>query len=265
MVVSDSDIRAPDTGFFAFSPEVKASIRAGDRFLVSYPRSGNTWMRCALTACHLLKSGAAPADPQDVFPLLDESIPDIHKGPLAGAPIIGREQGWRLIKSHNLREVRGHRMVYLFRRPEVALVSYAHYSGRAGGGADRFVSRQVRTWAGEGELALEMGREFPNAACFVAYEDLLADSVLWVGRLAAHLELDFDADTIARALALMDFQRMKASERSGHQVEQRRAGMFFRRGERNLESGELGKPALDAVAKWAAPVYERLLAAARAG
>jgi hypothetical protein len=256
----ETELRPADARFFAFSPEVAASIRATDRFLVSYPRSGNTWVRCVLAACHLLQSGATPENPQDIYPLLEETIPDIHKGPLPEQPGLGRGQGWRLIKSHNLREVRGHRMVYLFRRPEVALVSYAHYAGRAQGGADRFVLRQLRTWAGEGELALAMLEAAPAASCFIAYEDLVADPSACVARLARHLELDFGTAEIEHALEVMNFRRMKDSERSGHRVEPS-AGSFFRRGETALSSGDLRAESLEAVNRLAWPVYERLLAA----
>jgi len=219
-------------------------------------------MRCVFTACEMLKNGAAPKEPHELYAMLESSVPDLHKGLPSERPMIGRERGWRLIKSHNLREIIGHRMVYIFRRPEVALVSYAHYAGRATGGADRFVLRQVRTWAAEGEVALAMPRD---AACFVAYEDLRADPGRWVSRMAGHLELGFDEPTVTEALELMNFERMKKSEGSGHRVEKAPGGSFFRRGGKTLDTGELCSATLEAVQKWASPVYDQLLAIARGG
>jgi len=219
-------------------------------------------MRCVFTACEMLRNGSVPREPHELYAVLESSIPDLHKGLPAERPIIGRERGWRLIKSHNLREIVGHRMVHIFRRPEVALVSYAHYAGRAAGGADRFVLRQVRTWAAEGEVALTMPRD---EVCFVAYEDLRAEPKTWVSRMSGHLELGFDDAIISEALDLMNFERMKKSEGSGHRVEKAPGGSFFRRGGKTLDTGELRNETLAAVHKWASPVYDQLLAIARGG
>lgn len=262
-----SELRPPDPAFFAFTPEVRASLRGDDRFLVSYPRSGNTWMRYVLTAGCLLQRGEelpmSEAGIARVFELTALVVPDLHATALDPEPHPMSGVRHRVIKSHNVREVCAHEVVYLFRRPEDSLLSYAHYAGRAGEGADRFVIRQVRTWAAEAEFALDCHRENPGRFSLMSYERMLERTSESAGLIAERLGMRIAAAHLERAIELNDFRRLASFEQqAGVKAKLAPAGEFFRRGGEGSGRSELRRETIEIVRTKAQPTYERLCEAA---
>ena len=99
------------------APEVLADLRDGDRFLVSFPRSGNTWLR------HLLQELIILRRPDQPRPIDLETLqPSVHRGAIDRPATAAFNLPWRLLKSHNIRDLRGHQIIYLFRQPADALV-----------------------------------------------------------------------------------------------------------------------------------------------
>jgi hypothetical protein len=265
-MTKNDDLRPADPAFFGLPAAVKASLRPDDRFLVSYPRSGNTWMRYVLTAgCALQRGEDLPMSAEGVTRVLEAArgvVPDLHAGPLPASPHPWSGLPYRLVKSHNVREVAAHRIVYLFRQPEDSLLSYAHYAGRAGAGGDRFVQRQVCTWAAEAEFALERQRENPERFFLLSYERILAHTSECVDRIARRLGLEIDAANRERAIALNDFRRLKSCEKTGDEPALAPGAKFFRRGAAGAGRAELRPETMAVVERIARPVYERLCAAA---
>jgi len=265
-MTKNDDLRPADPAFFGLPAAVKASLRADDRFLVSYPRSGNTWMRYVLTAGRALQCGEdLPMSAEGVARVLElvrEVVPDLHAAPLPASPHPLSGRSYRVIKSHNVREVADREVVYLFRQPEDALLSYAHYAGRAGAGGDQFVFRQVRTWAAEAEFALACQRAHPERFFLMSYERMLAQTSESVARIAQRLGLEIDAANRERAIALNDFRRLKSCEKVGDEPALAPGAKFFRRGEAGAGRAELRPETLAIVERHARPVYEELCAAA---
>jgi hypothetical protein len=224
-------------------------------------------MRYVLTAGAALERGEelplSAAGASRVFELAAGVIPDIHAAPLPpeAHPLSGLP--YRLIKSHNVREVSDHIVVYLFRRPEDSLLSYAHYAGRAGAGADRFVLRQVRTWAAEAEFALSCHRKDPARFFLMSYEQMLEQTSRSVAEIADWLGMQIDPVHRQHAIALNDFRRLKSAEGRDRHAGVAAGGSFFRRGAAGAGGAELEKKTLAAVDVYARPTYEQLLDASR--
>src|SRR5205085_11792879 len=88
-----------------------------DVFLVSYPRSGNTWLR------FLLANALRPAEPA-TFATFGEVVPDIYD---ETDRELRRRPSPRVLKSHEPYDERYRRVVYLVRHPADVAVSYYHY------------------------------------------------------------------------------------------------------------------------------------------
>ena len=88
-----------------------------DVFLVSYPRSGNTWLR------FLLANALRPAQVA-TFADVGAVVPDIYDEPDRD---LLRRPAPRVLKSHEPFDERYRRVLYLVRHPADVAVSYYHY------------------------------------------------------------------------------------------------------------------------------------------
>ena len=93
------------------------TVYGDDVFLVSYPRSGNTWMRFLLYA---LLHGDAPSS----FANVDHAIPGIYRH---ADRTLRRLPKPRILKSHEYFDPRYNRVIYLVRDPRDVLLSYYRY------------------------------------------------------------------------------------------------------------------------------------------
>jgi hypothetical protein len=163
-------------------------LRTQDVLLVSYPKSGSTWLRFLLA--HALTSEEADFDSvRDVVPPLDRyrRAPALLPG------------GGRLIRSHEpLRPYlgrRGQRVISLVRDGrDVALSYLAHerrygrFDGETGAFVDRFLAGRVDSYGPWHEHVLaadELARSGAAAVLHVRYEDLQARTVEELARILA--------------------------------------------------------------------------------
>src|SRR5207253_8791643 len=79
-------------------------IRPDDVFIVSYPRSGNTWVRC------LMANLLAP-DEKITFRNIENYVPSVYKS----ADVLDARAGRRDIKSHNTRYALYPTLIYVYR------------------------------------------------------------------------------------------------------------------------------------------------------
>jgi hypothetical protein len=234
-----------------------AALRPDDQFIVSYPRSGNTWMR-HLVRDVIVLSRPEEAEPESVWML----VPDLHIPGHEMEHPAQRRFGMhrRILKSHNLALLGEYRLLYLFRAPADALVSYYHFHRLeealrplVEGGIEPFCELMIEGWCEHVELALSRRERAPGEILLLSYEDLTADGPATLGLAAQFLGLSADPQIHAAALERNAFARLREKE------EMKRTGdeFFFRRGKVGAAREELPPAMLEKIEKRAGPVYQR--------
>lgn len=214
-------------------------------WLASYPRSGNTWLRFML-GC-LLK-GSPVVNSAEVSRL----VPDIHDG-VRGDALFGRRT--TIIKTHwafhpelPLRED-AVGVIHLMRNPVDVLESNQNYAmTRSGGifsqtsdderqtmaqqfadayiaqgGHPRFVDFGIGTWESHTLSWASSQNTLPKLP--LRYEDLRAEPVQHLRRIAQFLRLEKSDDEIAAAVEASSIAAMQRIE--AREVEQRIEGIFY--------------------------------------
>jgi len=201
--------------FFGLVPPGRnVQVFPDDVFLVSYPKSGNTWTR------FLIANVVYPEKNPD-FSNINDLLPDLEamaKRDLQHAPRP------RLLKSHQYFDPRYPKVIYIVRDPrDVALSTYYFGIKRRAIAEDfplpQFVSRFVR-----GELDHSYGTWFENAASWfytrrgdprfllVQYEALQSRAMEEMQRIASFLELAVAPERLAFAIEQSSADRMRRLE-----------------------------------------------------
>jgi hypothetical protein len=220
-------------GRLAFHP------REDDIYVVSYPRSGTTWMQLML---HRL----AGRDDLE-FTHISQVSPWFERSLALGTMTAGDFEGFpspRIMKSHLPYGwlPRPGRYIYLWRDGRDVALSYFHfYRSHLGFQGDfaaffrRFLrgDLQYRSWFGHvhGWTAHADAPEI----LLVRYEDLIDDRAAILRRVAAHLGMAVTEARLARVVAETSFDMMKGQEaKFDHAtallLERGGAGRFVRRG-----------------------------------
>lgn len=187
-----------------------------DTLLVSFPRSGSTWLRFMLAA-------AIAERPVD-FASVDRVIPYVGDPPTADAAIWGT--AGHLVKSHERFSRLGsqgrRRFIYLVRDGRDVAVSYFYFCRRHGtwagsfdGFLDAFLAGRLDgygSWPVHVEGWLGDRADQPEHI-LVRYEDLHRDADAELARCASFLATPLDDERRERALAAGSAERMRAAER----------------------------------------------------
>jgi hypothetical protein len=186
-----------------------------DVFLVSYPKSGNTWTR------FLIANLVFPEKKPD-FANINELIPDpegLSKRHLESLPRP------RYIKSHQYFDPRYRKLIYIVRDPRDVVLSGYHFDIKRRAISEdypleQFVSRFVRgelnhrygTWGENAASWLYTRRQDPQFL-LVKYEALQSQAVAEMGRIAEFLGVAADRERIAFAIAESSADRMRELEK----------------------------------------------------
>lgn len=188
-----------------------------DTFLVSYPRSGNTWTR------FLIANLMHPDDPA-TFLNIDSRIPYIYEYPdrvLRGLPKP------RILKSHEYFDPRYKKVIYIVRDPRDVAVSDYHHTIKyhqlpEGYPLDEFIPRFI-----EGEFEAWMKgpawnnhvlswlctHEDGSSFMVLRYEDMKEDPMRELARLRDFLGISAPPERLTRVLELSSARRMRALEK----------------------------------------------------
>lgn len=195
----------PLRGLYRAWWEKKYHVAANDVFLVSYPRSGNTWVR------FMLLQARAGFDEGD-FQSIEEIIPDMH-----------HSRPWfrcartNLVKSHLCHWQPFRRVVYLVRDGRAATWSNWRYQSDEGSFHGSFTDfLQQDTWPSSWGRHVEGWISAPETRLVIRYEDLLADPVPELQKIVALLGWPCNEDRLQRIAAEATRHRMKAMETQAH-------------------------------------------------
>lgn len=224
------------TSHLGLSPPGRAvKVRPDDSFLVSYPRSGNTWLR-------FLVANVLSAEERVDFEAIERRIPDVY---VVREREIETRSDRRIFKSHEYLDPRYPRVVYIHRDPRDVALSYYYYHLKIGAipddhPMDQFVadfvagdldpfgswSEHVGEWLGAGGQDTQF---LP-----LSYEKLLADTVSELSRVCEFLELTANDDTIRDAVAKSSAESMRRAEAAHRENDRSMYSSYWRKGRKDI-------------------------------
>ncbi len=192
-----------------------------DVFLVSYPRSGNTWTRFLLG--NLIYQDAAVT-----FSNIESRIPEIYFNRDRFLRQLPRP---RMLKSHESFQPHYSRVIYIVRDPRDVAVSFYHHNVKARNIPDdypmssfvpRFIAgefdRKFGSWR-DNVLSWTVLRKDDPWFLLLRYEDLKRDTAKVLVNVVAFLDrcsfrkIDSSPQALQRAIELSSPERMRALEK----------------------------------------------------
>jgi sulfotransferase family protein len=191
------------------------TVYPDDTFLVSFPRSGNTWTR--FLVCNLID----PDNPVD-FAQLESRIPEIYDVTDRALRAFPRP---RIIKSHESFDPRYKQVIYVVRDPRDVLLSYYEFQLKRrviteACSLENFVPRfmesefepKTGSWR-DHVLSWIATRDGQKNFLLLRYEDMLANAQQESLKIASFLGLDSSPERITRAVDLSSADRMRSLEK----------------------------------------------------
>lgn len=189
-----------------------------DIFLVSYPRSGNTWTR------FLIGNLVYPDEPL-TFKNVESRIPEIYLSP---DRVLRRLARPRLLKSHECFDPRYKRIIYIVRDPRDVAVSYYHYAIKIkwidqNYPIEQFVPRLISgefdvraRWAAawsDHVMSWVSMRNESDGFLLLRYEDMIQDAEHELSRVASFLNFEPTPERLTRAVQLSSADHMRNLEK----------------------------------------------------
>jgi hypothetical protein len=201
------------------APGRQVAVFPDDTFLVSYPKSGNTWTRFLIA--NLLHPERAAE-----FANLNTIIPGVD---VVSHRELKRHPRPRILKSHHYFDPRYPKVIYIVRDPrDVALSQYHFHRKRHVMGdevsMEKFVSRflagKVGSYGSWGEnvaswLAPRYGRP---GFLLLRYEDMVEDTPRELAKIASLLGIAASMERLTKAAELSSVDRMRKLEKSQAQL-----------------------------------------------
>ncbi len=185
-----------------------------DTFLVSYPRSGNTWTR-------FLVANLIFRESPTTFANIERRIPDPSAVSRRGLARIARP---RIIKSHEYFDPRYCKVIYIVRDPREVVLSNYYFQLKKrfipeGYPMDqyiaRFVSKGVDSYASWGENVASWlaARGGAQGFMLLKYEDMVHQTGQELSRIAIFLGLEATPERLTRAAELSSASHMRNLEK----------------------------------------------------
>jgi len=197
------------------------TVYPDDMFLVSYPRSGNTWTR------FLLGNLINPNEPL-TFSNIESRIPEIY---FNRDRVLRQLPRPRMLKSHECFQPHYPRVIYVVRDPRDVAVSFYHHNVKAGIVRDdypmasfvpRFITgefdRKFGSWR-DNVLSWITLRNESEKFLLLRYEEMKSNSEGTLLQLAAFLEscsfrqIDSRPETLRHVVELSSPERMRELEK----------------------------------------------------
>jgi hypothetical protein len=187
--------------------------RHDDLYLVSFPKSGNTWLSFLMANIHLKMSGI---NREVNFFNIHDFIPDIHSTRYLKRDIL-LFPGHRVIKSHSEFNPFYRKVIYLVRDPRDVMVSYYWFQKKLGFFDDSLSElirsplfgitawcRHIQAWFKRTPASVSID--------FVRYEDLKTDPGKLLKRLYSLLGYTIPIDILSECIKMSSFENMKKLE-----------------------------------------------------
>jgi hypothetical protein len=193
------------------------AVYPDDTFLVSYPRSGNTWTR-------FLIANLVHPDKAVSFANIEQLIPDTSS---QSNRALKRTPRPRIIKTHQYFDHRYPRTIYIVRDPRDIALSYYDFQRKYRQIEDaypleryvddfvcgRLISADWGTWA-ENVASWIYTRGNRKEFLLLSYEDMIKDTASELLRIAVFLGIGADPDRLRQAVDRSSADRMRELEKS---------------------------------------------------
>jgi len=191
------------------------AVRPDDTFIVSYPRSGNTWTR-------FLIANLLYADRPVTFANIEQLIPDAEA---QSSRYMKRVRSPRVIKSHEYFDHRYPKVLYITRDPRDVAFSYYNFSRKYRQIPDDFpLERYVHDFVTGALTSAPWGTWAENVGTWVAarngrpsfllirYEDLIENTETELAKVAKFFGLDPAPEKLRAAIEKSSAQRLRELE-----------------------------------------------------
>jgi len=185
-------------------------IRYEDTFLVSFPRSGNTWLRHILSMLHPAAYLTDEINIHNIIPNIDQGV-DISK---INSP--------RIIKSHMPHNKIFKNVIYLVRDGRDAIFSFYKFSKKEFGFTGNLMdflhsdhSKIVNTEWGEHTESWFTSSCKHQKVLFVKYEDMRVNTYKEICRILDFMNWKVKKEKVLNAITNSSISKMKNKERSG--------------------------------------------------
>jgi hypothetical protein len=193
------------------------AVHPDDTFIVSYPRSGNTWTR------FLVANLLHPEEPAS-FANIERLVPDSEA---QSSRYLRRVPRPRVIKSHQYFDPRYRRVIYIVRDPRDVALSYYDFERKYRHIDDtyplqNYVSDFVRgrltsadwgTWE-ENVGSWSSTRRGREGFLLLRYEDMLENTMLETAKIAAFFGITKENERVRGAVERSSAQRMRGLEKA---------------------------------------------------
>ena len=192
------------------------AVYPDDTFVVSYPRSGNTWTR------FLIANLLHPEEPA-TFANIERLVPDAEAQSSRALKRVPRP---RCIKSHEYFDHRYPRVIYIVRDPRDVALSYYHFARKyrhiddaypLTRYVDEFIAGHLSSadWGSWGENVGTWlsAREKDLNFLLLRYEDMKQDPAQELARLAKFLRVDASRERFEEIIQRSSAQHMRELER----------------------------------------------------
>jgi Sulfotransferase domain len=192
------------------------AVYPDDTFIVSYPRSGNTWTR------FLVANLLHPAEPA-TFANIECLVPDSEA---QSSRYLRRIPRPRVIKSHQYFDPRYRRVIYVVRDPRDVALSYYDFERKYRHIDDTYpLQNYVSNFVGGRLSSADWGTWGENVASWIStrrsredflllrYEDMLEDTVSEVAKIAVFFSLEAHGERVRSAVERSSVQRMRGLEK----------------------------------------------------
>ena len=186
-------------------------VRSDDVFLVSYPRSGNTWMRFVLGS--LIHNTDVNFDNMEIY------FPDIYRNTHVQLESL---RGPRYLKSHEPYDKRYPKVIYIFRDPRDIAISYFYwmlkfnkYEGEIDGFLDMFFDPDgisYGRWDDHYESWIDNSDKVNRGVLFLRYEELIDNTIDNIKTILNFININIDNDVIHNVVKRNSFSGMKNKE-----------------------------------------------------
>ena len=190
------------------------TVYADDTFVVSYPRSGNTWTR-------FLVANLIHPEEQATFANIEQFIPDCEA---MSSRYVKRVPRPRIIKSHQCFDSRYRRVIYMARDPRDVVVSQYHLHRKRNLIADqfplsefvgRFLAGQTCLYGSWGEHVASWltTRHGQPGFLLLRYEDMIDNTARELSKVDSFLGLATSPHSIMQAVERSSADTMRQLEK----------------------------------------------------